>query len=93
MDANRSIVTQPVRRREGLWGDICSIRNMDKGAERMIVNGIHILIGDGCNTLFWEDLWLGEFSLKDKFSRLFSVSLQKNSLVSNFRFRDGAVWN
>ena len=36
------------------------------------MNGIRNLVGDGCSTLFCEDLWLGEVRLQDKFPRLFS---------------------
>ena len=59
----------------------------------LIRNGIRNLEGDGCNTLFWKDLWLREIRLKDKFPRLFSISLLKNSPISECGAWDGCVWH
>ena len=37
--------------------------------------------GDGRDTLFWHDIWVGEIPLKLKFPRLFDLALNKESLV------------
>nr|GEU88219.1 ribonuclease H-like domain-containing protein [Tanacetum cinerariifolium] len=34
------------------------------------------------NTLFWEDIWLGEANLKTKYLRLFALELRKGSIVA-----------
>ncbi|GKV33735.1 hypothetical protein SLEP1_g42199 [Rubroshorea leprosula] len=40
------------------------------------------VVGKGNDTLFWYDKWVGEFSLKDRFNRLFSLSTDKEIVVS-----------
>ena len=42
---------------------------------------------------FWEDLWLGEVRLKEKFPRLFSISLQQLTPISECGSWDGSVWH
>ncbi|KAG8071941.1 hypothetical protein GUJ93_ZPchr0006g45670 [Zizania palustris] len=39
-------------------------------------------IGDGRNTLFWEDRWVGVKPLADQFPDLFNISLTKNISVA-----------
>lgn len=45
-----------------------------KNAERLLENGM--------TTLFWEDIWVGEKSLADKFPRLYSICFTKRSYCS-----------
>jgi hypothetical protein len=40
-------------------------------------------LGDGAQTSFWTDSWLGSVPLCEKFPRLFSISLQKKASVAN----------
>ncbi|GKD38166.1 hypothetical protein Tco_1258373 [Tanacetum coccineum] len=52
-------------------------------------------LGNGENTLFWEDIWLGDSSFKTKFPRLFALEIYKGISVAekmahsslNFSFR------
>jgi len=39
-------------------------------------------LGDGKKVKFWEDIWVGDQSLKDKYSRLFSISKCKKSTMA-----------
>jgi hypothetical protein len=39
-------------------------------------------VGDNLNTFFWTDPWLGGFSLRDKFRRLFDLAENKSSTVA-----------
>ncbi|GKE61909.1 hypothetical protein Tco_1512276, partial [Tanacetum coccineum] len=39
-------------------------------------------LGNGENTLFWEDIWLGDSSLKTKFPRLFALESCKGISVA-----------
>ena len=56
---------------------------------------VRVIVGDGRKTSFWEDHWISDGSLAQKFPRLFSVSLDKSITVraameigvSGFRFR------
>lgn len=44
-------------------------------------------MGDGGNTSFWEENWVGDQCLKNKFPRLFNLCNEKESSV-----RDRGVW-
>jgi hypothetical protein len=44
------------------------------------------ILGNGVNTSFWCDRWVGDLSLKDRFPRLFSISTQKLASVAE-------IWN
>ncbi|KAL4337786.1 hypothetical protein AHAS_Ahas12G0145000 [Arachis hypogaea] len=50
-------------------------------------------VENGGKTKFWEDVWVGERCLKNKFPMLYSISLQKSKLISNCGFWDGLCWN
>jgi len=45
-------------------------------------------IGNGIRIKFWEDWWVGERMLKEKFPRLYGVSVLKDKLVSEFGLRN-----
>ncbi|PWA43037.1 reverse transcriptase domain, Reverse transcriptase zinc-binding domain protein [Artemisia annua] len=49
-------------------------------------------VSDGKSTAFWHDLWLGNFSLKVKFPRLYQADPNKNCLVRD-KWNNGWVWN
>ena len=76
-----------------MGGAICGIRKVDRAIEGIVDNGIRNLVGDGQNTLFWEDLWVGEQRLKQRFPRLFLMSLQKSSTIADYGFWDGGSWH
>jgi len=42
---------------------------------------IRRVVGDGREILFWHDTWVGDISFKLKFSRLFDLSMYKESTV------------
>ncbi|GJY90607.1 RNA-directed DNA polymerase, eukaryota [Tanacetum coccineum] len=39
-------------------------------------------VGDGCDTRFWNDRWLFDFPLRDKFPRLFALEIDKEASVA-----------
>ncbi|MCH98363.1 cysteine-rich receptor-like protein kinase, partial [Trifolium medium] len=66
------------------WKDITSIgQNLDRNwfAQEVVKN-----LGNGRNTSFWKDKWVGVRPLKESFPRLFSISTQKQESVAG-------VWN
>ncbi|KAK2446576.1 hypothetical protein QL285_017365 [Trifolium repens] len=75
------------------WKDIHSI------GENLEVNwfmqGVRKVMGNGMNTNFWCDVWVGSVSLRERFPRLFSISLQQNDSVSALRGAEDGVerWN
>jgi len=40
-------------------------------------------VGDGSKTLFWHESWLGDEVLKNCFSRLFNLALEKSVFVAD----------
>jgi hypothetical protein len=49
---------------------------------RLVGRGVSGQVGDGVNTFFWYDRWLGETPLCVRFSRLFELSLNKSCTVA-----------
>jgi hypothetical protein len=60
------------------WKDVCKL----EGDGRWFAEAAVKKLGDGNTTLFWTDFWLGNFSLKDCFPRLFSISTLKEAYVA-----------
>jgi len=58
------------------WRDICTLR-----VDGWFHSHVSRSIGDGKNTLFWTDVWVGGVSLRDKFNRLYDLSMLKGELV------------
>ena len=46
-------------------------------------------MGDGKNTRFWKDTWLGHESLANKYPRLFHISNQQDGVVARW---GGGAW-
>lgn len=67
----------------GLWR---SIRNLWP----KLINNCKIKVGDGRKTLFWEESWVGQGTLKNSFPDLFLLSLQEDSVKE---MRDNQGWN
>ncbi|PWA87168.1 hypothetical protein CTI12_AA134350 [Artemisia annua] len=40
-------------------------------------------VGNGINTSFWSDCWLGDIPLKAKYPRLFALELEKDATVAS----------
>ena len=57
-------------------------RGIQKVKDRFYM-GASFSVGNGENTRFWIDTWLGEVPLKVKFSKLFGCCRSKESLVSD----------
>lgn len=51
-------------------------------------------VGNGNNTKFWNDVWVGNQSLCARFPRLFLLSEQQNSSVREMGYvQDGWRWD
>jgi hypothetical protein len=57
------------------WKDICSIGS--NFSQNWFSQGVVKKLGNGENTSFWRDKWVGNSSLQTKFPRLYSISTQK----------------
>jgi hypothetical protein len=65
------------------WKDICSIgTNLDRN---WFLESVAKKMRNGEQTRFWEDVWVGNSTLCDRFPRLFSISVQNQALVASLR--------
>lgn len=51
--------------------------------------GLRVKIGNGQGTRFWEDVWVGEITLKLEFPRLYALSKDSDCLVADCWVGDG----
>jgi hypothetical protein len=58
------------------WRDICTLR-----ADGWFHNHVSQSVGEGKNTLFWTDVWVGGVSLRDRFHTLYDLSMLKGESV------------
>ena len=76
----------------GPWRNICASILKHPGAKNLLQYSIRRMVGNGANALFWLDQWLGNFSLKHKFPRLFLISSNPNATISSCGFWVGHTW-
>jgi len=66
------------------WREIAKIRDGNGVAGgRWFDDRVARRVGDGSNTLFWYDRWIGDLPLCRRFNRLFGLALNKLSTVSD----------
>lgn len=58
----------------------------------IISKGIRKRVGNGLGTLFWEDLWIGDSTLKSRFPRLFLLAPFHRTSVASMGFWNGPTW-
>jgi hypothetical protein len=67
-----------VRWASNWWKDICNL----EGDGRWFVETLEKRVDDGNTTALWNDAWIGDVALKDRFPRLFSISTLKDAKVA-----------
>jgi hypothetical protein len=72
----------------GWWRDICRV---DDGLG-WFAQVASKKVGNGRNTSFWKEVWLGESSLASRFPRLFGISNQSEAVVSEVGRWENGVW-
>ena len=77
----------------GCEGGIGSIMQFDRDVRDIVEKGFHAPVGDGRNTLLWEDLWVGETRLMQRFSRLYSISIQRQIAITNCGMWNRGSWH
>jgi hypothetical protein len=59
------------------WKDVFSIgSNLNNNS---FSQNVVKKLGNDTHTSFWDDIWVGNLPLKDRFPRLFSISTQKEA--------------
>ncbi|XP_071703962.1 uncharacterized protein [Rutidosis leptorrhynchoides] len=66
-----------------LWNSICVAGKNVDGLGISFSKSFIRLIGDGNNTSFWNDIWVGNASFKDRFKRLYRLEIDKDINISN----------
>ena len=79
------------------WKTVGLIREgVGMGVGNWFEDNIRWVVGDGRNTLFWYDNWIGDILLRMKFPRLFELAVDKVSSVRDMESRgwgvDGGAW-
>ena len=66
------------------WQEVGRIRNGDGGVGgRWFSDSVSRKVGDGTDTLFWYHIWCGGVPLRERFSRLFELAVDKTDIVAN----------
>jgi len=64
------------------WRMVCHIREgVGEGVGNWFEENIRWVVGDGRDTLFWHDKWIGDIPLRLRFPRLFDLAVNKESKV------------
>ncbi|GAU10885.1 hypothetical protein TSUD_425050, partial [Trifolium subterraneum] len=61
------------------WRDICNL----EGESSWFSSAVGKKVGRGDSTSFWNEIWIGDQSLRQRFPRLFGISLQKQEVIQN----------
>ena len=75
----------------GPWQSIKKLLLEKKHTAKVFLQDLQLSVGSGTRIRFWEDQWVGKFSLKDKFPSLYSISSQQTTLVSTMGWFEGHV--
>ncbi|PNY12619.1 cysteine-rich receptor-like protein kinase [Trifolium pratense] len=65
------------RRGSSWWREIVRIREGGELGSRWFEEHVLKRVGDGSNTFFWNDHWVDEIPLCERFSRLFDLAETK----------------
>nr|GEY07254.1 protein kinase-like domain, beta-lactamase/transpeptidase-like protein [Tanacetum cinerariifolium] len=57
----------------GVWAEIIKVGKSFDRIEGMFVNNFYKTVGDGLDTSFWLDKWVGDSKLRDHYPRIFRV--------------------
>nr|GEX21179.1 RNA-directed DNA polymerase, eukaryota, reverse transcriptase zinc-binding domain protein [Tanacetum cinerariifolium] len=66
-----------------LWLDIIKEVNLLQNCGIDLMSFLHRRMGNGEDTLFWDDKWRGDIILKTSFPRVYLLETQKNITVAN----------
>lgn len=82
------------RKVSAVWNDICSIGKATSALSEVINQGFRLRVQSRGSIRFWDQIWIGEVSLKQEFPRLFSLSVQKQAKVQEmWQEVGGGTWN
>ena len=56
---------------------------------RWFTDNVFKKIGNGSNVMYWHESWLGGEVVNERFSRLFSLAMEKNVSMNDMMFGMG----
>lgn len=92
---NRTICSDiQIPQQGGPWKHICSRLLKHPLSRSLITSKIRKMVGNGDDTLFWHDVWVGDSPLKRVCPRLYMLMLStsQDASVSSYGFWDGKQW-
>ncbi|GKV19246.1 hypothetical protein SLEP1_g29532 [Rubroshorea leprosula] len=84
-----------LREKEVLWRRVIyELYGIDggRGWGRWLREGFVKRVGEGKDTFFWDDMWVGDVNLKENFPRLYSITTNKNVKVAELGEWCEGVW-
>ncbi|XP_028122593.1 uncharacterized protein LOC114319737 [Camellia sinensis] len=73
-----------------VWKDISQLSTVNQQLGEFFGEQVQIIVGNGRMIKFWYDPWLGDRGLKDEFTRLFSLSTEKEDSLQQISAKIGA---
>ncbi|GLT52165.1 hypothetical protein SLA2020_255190 [Shorea laevis] len=70
------------------WRDLWSLDRIFEPRRNWVKEGMLKSVGEGSDTLFWHNIWVGEIPFKEKYNRLFRISLDQEAVIA-----DMGSWN
>ncbi|GLT57088.1 hypothetical protein SLA2020_300870 [Shorea laevis] len=64
------------------WKELWKLERVDSINMEWIRDGFIRKVGEGKETLFWEEVWIGNVSLREKFPRLYSLATNKQATIA-----------
>ncbi|GJU48131.1 RNA-directed DNA polymerase, eukaryota, reverse transcriptase zinc-binding domain protein [Tanacetum coccineum] len=76
----------------GVWATIVKV--VDQMHEKQIIplGSMALQLGNGRNVSFWNDIWVGEHRLRDKFPRVFDMESNKECSIAERWVQDQWAW-
>ena len=78
--------------RDGTWSSLMNNDSDTVKVRTMVEEGMLLSVGNGNSVRFWLDRWCETGILKGIFPRLFAISLQKNSHISQMGEWNNSSW-
>ncbi|GKV01589.1 hypothetical protein SLEP1_g14135 [Rubroshorea leprosula] len=75
------------------WRDVCRLDCSCTNSVGWLLDGFKLKLGEGNSVKFWEDVWIGDESLANKFPRLFLNSLDREKSIAQMGFWSNGSWS
>lgn len=76
-------------RASNIWRDICCLGEVSSGIGTILQEGFRLEVQSGHEISFWNQVWLGDTTLKEEFPRLFLISSQKEMVINDLKDGSG----